>query len=549
MKKSNKKQLLRLSIVTAAIVFVVCVITIAAYAIITYDYTKDTLTNNEENEAAEFFNDIYDEISLQGSYDYLNYFINQYNSSDKYITIKNEYGITLAQSENIFCGTFVGNENSSDKIEYKYDEDSLYFGMANNAYIDFDSFRSSMTDAQYEKITQYLNDKPTDKELYYELVCTEFYVSNSVLIKPKTVEIVAARSANTWHIQDKHVESFELTPADTSGMKLYHISDTYRNIIDRDFVLNKYNYNWETLKQNVKLCQHKNVELMNTDKFTYTLVKKNSFYFYSENNKINFATAMYASQFNVLDECYENIIYTSVFILIFFIIICAVLEFSIIHTFRSRVKQEQKRIEMVNAFAHNMKTPIQVISGFAENLNRHIESESNQRYVSVIQNQALSMDKLVYRMLDYSRLDSEKIKLNKTYFNLDGLLNEVLAEHAPPTGKSFDIVIDGDAEIYADRELLSLALENLIENALKYSPDNSVIRIKISDGKFEITNPCESIMKSELKKLWQPYFRLNANSEKGNGLGLSIVSSVFKLHKFRFGANSANNSVTFFFKY
>ena len=64
MKKSNKKQLLRLSIVTAAIVFVVCVITIAAYAIITYDYTKDTLTNNEENEAAEFFNDIYDEISL-----------------------------------------------------------------------------------------------------------------------------------------------------------------------------------------------------------------------------------------------------------------------------------------------------------------------------------------------------------------------------------------------------------------------------------------------------------------------------------------------------
>ncbi len=406
MKKNNKKQLLRLSIVTAAIVFVVCVITIAAYAIITYDYTKDTLTNNEENEAAEFFNDIYDEISLQGSYDYLNYFINQYNSSDKYITIKNEYGITLAKSENIFCGTFVGNENSSDKIEYKYDEDSLYFGMANNAYIDFDSFRSSMTDAQYEKITQYLNDKPTDKELYYELVCTEFYVSNSVLIKPKTVEIVAARSANTWHIQDKHVESFELTPADTSGMKLYHISDTYRNIIDRDFVLNKYNYNWETLKQNVKLCQYKNVELMNTDKFTYTLVKKNSFYFYSENNKINFATAMYASQFNVLDECYENIIYTSVFILIFFIIICAVLEFSIIHTFRSRVKQEQKRIEMVNAFAHNMKTPIQVISSFAENLNRHIESESNQRYVSVIQNQALSMDKLVYRMLDYSRLDS-----------------------------------------------------------------------------------------------------------------------------------------------
>ena len=54
MKKNNKKQLLRLSIVTAAIVFVVCVITIAAYAIITYDYTKDTLTNNEENEAAEF---------------------------------------------------------------------------------------------------------------------------------------------------------------------------------------------------------------------------------------------------------------------------------------------------------------------------------------------------------------------------------------------------------------------------------------------------------------------------------------------------------------
>ena len=88
MKKSNKKQLLRLSIVTAAIVFVVCVITIAAYAIITYDYTKDTLTNNEENEAAEFFNDIYDEISLQGSYDYLNYFINHSHfSSDYYFSL------------------------------------------------------------------------------------------------------------------------------------------------------------------------------------------------------------------------------------------------------------------------------------------------------------------------------------------------------------------------------------------------------------------------------------------------------------------------------
>jgi len=135
------------------------------------------------------------------------------------------------------------------------------------------------------------------------------------------------------------------------------------------------------------------------------------------------------------------------------------------------------------------------------------------------------------------------MKLNKTEFDLNEMTDTIVNDRGKlPDGKTIVYSHSGDNTINADKELIKSALQNLIDNALKYSPNDSEIIISLKDKTISIANPGEQMSRSELKKLWQPYVRGDkSRSKSGNGLGLSIVKSILDLHSAEYDLTMKNN--------
>ena len=100
--------------------------------------------------------------------------------------------------------------------------------------------------------------------------------------------------------------------------------------------------------------------------------------------------------------------------------------------------------------------------------------------------------------------------------------------------------------INADKELIRTALQNIIENAVKYSTKGSGITVDVTDKIVRISNSSQPLSKAELKKIWQPYYRADkSRHKKGNGLGLSIVKSILDLHRTKYDMTMMDGCMVF----
>ena len=107
---------------------------------------------------------------------------------------------------------------------------------------------------------------------------------------------------------------------------------------------------------------------------------------------------------------------------------------------------------------------------------------------------------------------------------------------ALPNGKKLEFTHSGKNITEADKELLKTALQNLIDNAVKYALPETVIKVGLNGTTFTVSNEAEPLSKSDIKEIWQPYVRKDkSRTTKGNGLGLSIVKSIMDLHKVDYG--------------
>lgn len=98
--------------------------------------------------------------------------------------------------------------------------------------------------------------------------------------------------------------------------------------------------------------------------------------------------------------------------------------------------------------------------------------------------------------------------------------------------------------------MLKTVLENLIDNAEKYSDYGSDITLNVSDDVLSISNQCSSFDRENLSKLWQPYFRAaKGDNKSGSGIGLSIVKSALEMHGFKYKAEFENGIITFKFRF
>lgn len=232
--------------------------------------------------------------------------------------------------------------------------------------------------------------------------------------------------------------------------------------------------------------------------------------------------------------------------------LCAViLSFALLRVWRRQERVEQVRRETTAALAHELKTPLSVLSAAAELLEDNLAPEKQAHYLDVIQTQAQRMDGSVRKMLELSRLEAGVQALRREEFPLAALAQERLAAALPADGSLHtEFASDSEYMVNADRALLARALDALLENAVQHTPEGGCITVRIANGVLSVANTGDAIPNHALPRLWEAYYQADpSRSTKGDGLGLSIAKTVFDLHGYTCGAENTDAGPKFWFKF
>lgn len=216
-------------------------------------------------------------------------------------------------------------------------------------------------------------------------------------------------------------------------------------------------------------------------------------------------------------------------------------------TFRdiSAVKENERlRSDMTSLMSHELRTPITSIQGFAEILLADdAMSEDSREFLEIIVNESARLSKMLTTFLSVSNLEqSDKQDVTKTPVKLDTVVHEVVGS-LQETAKRKRIRLVEQANnhlppIAADRGLIGKAVTNLIDNAIRYSPERtSVIISTILESDFlsvVVEDRGYGIDPSEHEKIWQKFYRVARDGqdkeEESTGLGLALVKEIVEQH-------------------
>lgn len=199
------------------------------------------------------------------------------------------------------------------------------------------------------------------------------------------------------------------------------------------------------------------------------------------------------------------------------------------------------RNDFVANVSHELKTPVGAISLLAEAIDGAADDETAvRRFTARLHKESARLAALVQDIIELSRLQGTDVVLAGESINL----NEVLAEAVdrnklPAEEKRIKISVGGSVEqpVYGDRDLLMTALRNLIDNAIRYSPEDTTVGVGLRqrDGLIQIsvTDQGPGIAPDEQERIFERFYRIDAARSRhtgGTGLGLSIVKHVVANH-------------------
>lgn len=212
------------------------------------------------------------------------------------------------------------------------------------------------------------------------------------------------------------------------------------------------------------------------------------------------------------------------------------------------VTREREIESMKSAFlamaAHELNTPLTTIIGYTELLTakgtaKNFDMEQQKDFLLLIHNKALALGGLIDDLLDISRIESGRpLALNCQEFQLDTMMREVVAAYCEKDSTHlFEMVLPDEAALVcADRTRLEQAVDHLISNAVKYSPEGSSVRIVLAShiDNYQISVADEGIGMNEeqLAHIFDRFYRADSSdtSVQGIGLGMSIVRNIVLAH-------------------
>jgi len=264
-----------------------------------------------------------------------------------------------------------------------------------------------------------------------------------------------------------------------------------------------------------------------------------------------YLVAQYASEGYPIKECLPILKPVYGFSFALAVLFSAILAFALLRVWRKQERVEQARRDTTAALAHELKTPLSVLSATAELLSSDMAQDKRAHYLEVIRQQAARMDGSVRQMLELSRLEAGAKALRREQFTLSALAQERLDAAIPPdTNLHTEVTVSGTDEVDADRALLARALDAILENAVQHTAPGGSIFVRMENGVCAVVNTGAPIPADALPRLWEAYYQADASrAAEGNGLGLSIAKTVFDLHGFAYGAENTDEGPRFWFRF
>ncbi|WP_326967469.1 sensor histidine kinase [Arthrobacter sp. CG_A4] len=204
-------------------------------------------------------------------------------------------------------------------------------------------------------------------------------------------------------------------------------------------------------------------------------------------------------------------------------------------------RTEEVRNDFVANVSHELKTPVGAISLLAEALESSADDpEAVRRFAKRMHKESARLAALVQDIIELSRLQGANVAQQGRPVDINTVVSEAVdRSQLPAESKNIELVVGGhpDAMVYGDQDLLVTALRNLIDNAIRYSPENTRVGVGVraKDGlvSVAVTDQGEGLSPEDQERVFERFYRVDAARSRhtgGTGLGLSIVKHVISNH-------------------
>ena len=231
----------------------------------------------------------------------------------------------------------------------------------------------------------------------------------------------------------------------------------------------------------------------------------------------------------------------------------------VLHDITDLKNLERVRTDFVANASHELKTPITAIRGLTETIlgDDEVEKDTLIHFIERVHSQSLRLSQLVGDLMAISRLESTQASEEFTRINFSDLVRQAVKAAQTPAevaGHKLEAEIhEGDIEIMGERQNLSQLVDNLIDNAIKYTPDPGNVSVKLwqegGTAILEVKDTGIGISPQFQQRVFERFYRVDkarSQSLGGTGLGLSIVKNITEKHGGSVSVNSQlGNGSTF----
>lgn len=197
------------------------------------------------------------------------------------------------------------------------------------------------------------------------------------------------------------------------------------------------------------------------------------------------------------------------------------------------------RQELTANISHDLRSPIAVSQGYIETMlikKDSLSKEDREKYLEIVMGSMSKLTRLVEQLFEYSKLQANQVKLEKESFNIEELASDVIANYKGLADKrGIELKLDAEKRtplVFADIALVDRVIQNLMDNALKYTPDGGEISLKINTDQanvsFTVQDSGPGIPENEQSFIFERY--VHGTKKEGTGLGLAIVKRIIELH-------------------
>jgi PAS domain S-box-containing protein len=224
----------------------------------------------------------------------------------------------------------------------------------------------------------------------------------------------------------------------------------------------------------------------------------------------------------------------------------------ILHDMTKEKEVDKMKSEFISTVTHELRTPLTSIEGFISLILARKVGDiqpKQEEFLNIVKTQSKHLKKLIQSLLDFSRIASGKVEIERKPTSIKDMINEVMGGMRPQIaekGIDLDVTIDPDLpQVFGDDEKIGMAFANILGNSIKFTGKKGKIKVaaekRDSDVLVSVSDTGVGIEKNKIEKVFDRFYQIDSSLTRkagGAGIGLAIAKEVVEAHKGRIWVES-----------